>query len=164
MSDQSESTTEPTPSAPAEPTRAEVSDAQPTADDPSIAGDGEGEGEGEGEASVAGEGTESTGAPGEGKKRRRRRRKKKSAEGEGGAPRPEGEAGARPEGPRHDHKPREPRTDLPLSRFLDPYGSRKSPFTASDIVGGRVVALQRGVAVIDLFGHGLAFAQTNEPR
>jgi small subunit ribosomal protein S1 len=117
--------------------------------------------------STAGESAAEGGAPGpDGKKRRRRRRKKKGA-GEGataeGGPRPEGEHHARPE----------PRKDLPLSRFFDPrearhehgpHGRNKGPFTAGEIVGGRVVAVEHGVSVIDLFGRGIAFAQANEPR
>jgi small subunit ribosomal protein S1 len=120
----------------------------------------DGEADGEGEVSSAGE-TPAEGAPGEPKKRRRRRRKKKGA-GEGataeGGPRPEGEHAPRPE----------PRRDLPLSRFFEhgPSYARgsKSPFTAGDIVGGIVVAVERGVSVIDLFGRGTAFALANEPR
>lgn len=122
----------------------------------------EGEGEGEHDASSPGD-TAADGAVGpDGKKRRRRRRKKKGA-GEGasaeGGPRPEGDHGGRPE----------PRKDLPLSRFFDhapaPHGrGPKGPFTAGDIVGGLVVAVQYGVSVIDLFGRGIAFALENEPR
>lgn len=123
-----------------------------------------GEGEGEHESSTGEAAAE--GAPGaDGKKRRRRRRKKKGS-GEGvnadGTPRPEGEHAPRPE----------PRKDLPLSRFFDPrdhapqHGPHrpKGPFTAGEIVGGRVVAVERGVSIIDLFGRGIAFAQANEPR
>ncbi len=181
MSDQPESTTDLSPAAtPVEPTHAtsernDAADAPAAVDAPSggaseaseaggpddagePSDDAGGEGEGEG-----GEGAAVEGATGEGKKRRRRRRKKKTGDGTEG-PRPEGAPeGARAEGGRPD-KHREPRNDLPLSRFLDPHGARKSPFTAGDVVGGRVIALQAGVAVIDLFGHGIAFAHSNEPR
>ncbi len=126
-------------------------------------GEGDAEGEGEGQASSAGEQSAEGGAPGEGKKKRRRRRKKKGA-GEGAS----AEGGPRPEG--GDHAPRpEHRKDLPLARFFDHapvYGHArgKSPFTAGEIVGGRVVSVDHGVSVIDLFGRGIAFAQANEPR
>jgi small subunit ribosomal protein S1 len=177
MSDQPESTTDLSPGAtpvePQQPASASTDHAQSpaAAGEESSGADAAGEdeggeegGEGEGSSAEGAAAADGTGAPGEGKKRRRRRRKKKPADGTEGA-RPEGAPeGARADGARHDKGPREPRNDLPLSRFLDPHGSRKSPFTAGDVVGGRVIAIQQGVAVIDLFGHGIAFAQSNEPR
>ena len=179
MSDQPESTTDLSPATPVVPpheaaapsgsqdTASSVGDLAPEAGE-GEAGESEAGGEGaDGEASAEGGDAAATG---EGKKRRRRRRKKKPGDGTEGATTEGGVEGARAdggrgEGGRHDNRPRgEPRNDLPLSRFLDSHGGRKSPFTAGDVVGGRVIAIQSGVAVIDLFGHGIAFAQSNEPR
>lgn len=166
MADQPETTSDETTHAPASasvdaptsnpetsPVAADESGGAHDADD----GDGTEEG-GEGGAEAGADGAAGTG---EGKKRRRRRRKKKGA-GEGGTSAgAEGAPAPRPE----------PRKDLPLSRFFpdhrthEPhYGHRKGPFTAGEIVGGRVIAIDRGVSVIDLFGRGIAFAQVNEPR
>lgn len=147
-----------------------VSASEPSHDASSSSADegeheGEGETEGEGEEATGGEATAEGGAPT--KKKRRRRRKKKGGEG---AP---GEAGATASGAPGSGGPRpEPRKDLPLSRFFEHapahhghgHGHAKGPFTAGDIVGGRVVAVERGVSVIDLFGRGTAFALSNEPR
>jgi small subunit ribosomal protein S1 len=111
---------------------------------------------------------ESAQAAGEGavKKKRRRRRKKKGegaeASGEGqreggeGAP-PHAERQARPERPKREHP-------LPFHRFFGDGAPRKSPLAAGEVVGGRVVAVEHGVAVVDLFGRGTAFALDNEPR
>ncbi|HTJ81659.1 MAG TPA: S1 RNA-binding domain-containing protein [Polyangiaceae bacterium] len=170
MADQPDTTTDETTHAPASapegnaPNHSEEP-AHVEADHEAAEGEGEGEAEAEGEAteSSAGDTAAEGGAPGEGgvKKKRRRRRKKKGA-GEGASA--EG-GGGHPGG---EHARPEPRKDLPLSRFFDhapaAYGRGKSPFTAGDIVGGLVVAVERGVSVIDLFGRGIAFALENEPR
>jgi len=103
------------------------------------------------------------GAPGVKKKRRRRRKKKlgegASAEGSsaGGESRPADHGPPRPERPRRDHQ-------LPFNRYFGDGAPRKSLLAAGEIVGGRVIALEHGVAVLDLFGRGIAFALENEPR
>jgi len=103
------------------------------------------------------------GAPGV-KKKRRRRRKKKSPDGvsadgtsAGGESRPAEHAAPRPERPRRDHQ-------LPFNRYFGDGAPRKALLAAGEIVGGRVIALEHGVAVVDLFGRGIAFALDNEPR
>ena len=148
------------------PTTIETAPAASESHEPEEGGDDAAEGEHE--ASSPGEASAEGGAPGdaqgEGKKRRRRRRKKKGdGVSDDGSPRPEG-AQSQGGGQRH-----EPRRDLPLSRFFDSApsygrGSTKSPFTAGEIVGGRVIAVEYGVSVVDLFGRGIAFALANEPR
>ncbi len=176
MADQPETTTDETTHAPASaavdaPSPSHDTSSSDAAEAPASEHEGEGdaEGEGEHEASSAGEtsaegsGAEGSGegASGEGGKKKRRRRRKKKGPGEGASA--EGHGGG-------EHAPRpEPRKDLPLSRFFEhapahQYGRAKGPFTAGDIVGGIVVAIQHGVSVIDLFGRGIAFAQANEPR
>ncbi|MBN8616858.1 MAG: S1 RNA-binding domain-containing protein [Deltaproteobacteria bacterium] len=118
--------------------------------------EGEGSEEG-GDAAAAG------GAPA--KKKRRRRRKKKpgeaSASSAGGEAAPAGEAPhraeAKPERPRREHA-------LPFNRYFGDGPPRKSLLAAGEIVGGRVIAVEHGIAVLDLFGRGIAFALDNEPR
>ncbi|MFO0681113.1 MAG: S1 RNA-binding domain-containing protein [Sandaracinus sp.] len=165
-----ETTHAPPASAPDAPSSSAPSSSAPASDPtPAAASSDEGEheegdAEGEGEESAGGEATAEGGAPA--KKKRRRRRKKKGGEG---AP---GEAGASASGAPGGGPRPEPRKDLPLSRFFEHapvhhghgHGHAKGPFTAGDIVGGRVVAVERGVSVIDLFGRGTAFALANEPR
>ncbi|MFN7696276.1 MAG: S1 RNA-binding domain-containing protein [Deltaproteobacteria bacterium] len=106
-----------------------------------------------GEAASAGDGTA--------KKRRRRRRKKKpgdaSAAGEAPAAEHTRVTEPRPERAKREHA-------LPFNRFFGDGPPRKPHLAAGEIVGGRVVAVDHGVAVLDLFGRGIAFALDNEPR
>jgi small subunit ribosomal protein S1 len=163
MADQPNDTTAETPIATTATEAPASTPAQASPDTSAHEGEGdahEGEGD-EAEGEAAGEGAAAEGgAPAEGAKKKRRRRRKKKGAGEGAAA---GAEGGKPEG-----GPPAPRKDLPLSRFFDQggahYGRGKSPFTAGDIVGGRVAAIERGVAVIDLFGRGYAFALSNESR
>jgi small subunit ribosomal protein S1 len=116
------------------------------------------------EAGEAGGDAAAAGAPA--KKKRRRRRKKKA--GEPGAT-AAGEAapaeGAKPAEHRPD-RPERPKREhaLPFNRYFGDGPPRKSLLAAGEIVGGRVVAVEHGVAVLDLFGRGIAFALDNEPR
>lgn len=123
--------------------------------------DGAEETSSEGEAQASADGT----AP---KKRRRRRRKKKTGEGatEGGEAAAAGEEGAKPSEPKKADAKREKRKEhpLPFSRFFSDGAPRKHPFSSGEIVGGIVVRVEHGVAVVDLFGKGIAFASDHEPR
>ncbi len=138
----------------------------------------DGEESSEGEATEEGGDAAAAGAPA--KKKRRRRRKKKPGEGTAssagaeGAPQGEGPRdGARAEGPRGEggregsrgdkDRPRREHT-LPFNRFFGDGPPRKSLLAAGEIVGGRVIEVQHGIAVLDLFGRGIAFALDNEPR
>lgn len=124
--------------------------------------EGEGEAEG-GEASEAGEGGEAApeGAPGEpGKKKRRRRRKKK-----GDAPVQLGPDGQPlPAPPPPEPRPRRDLSALPFARFFPDGGGRRHILSPGEAVAGRVVRVEHGVAVVDLFGRGIAFATETEPR
>jgi small subunit ribosomal protein S1 len=118
--------------------------------------------EGEAEAEGEGEGAEvEGGAPGEpGKKKRRRRRKKK-----GDAPVQLGPDGQPlPAPPPAEPKPRRDLSALPFSRFFPEGGGRRHILAPGEAVAGRVLRVEHGVAVIDLFGRGIAFATENEPR
>lgn len=123
----------------------------------------EGGDDGEGDAGEAG----GEGAPGEGgpegqKKKRRRRRKKKGAGevqlGPDGQPLPVQAQEQRPERPRRDL------SALPFSRYFPDTGGRRHILSPGEVVAGRVLAVQHGVAVLDLFGRGIAFTTENEPR
>jgi small subunit ribosomal protein S1 len=122
----------------------------------------EGEGGDESDApDEAGGDAAAAGAPA--KKKRRRRRKKKAGEPGAAAA---GEAapteGAKPT----EHRPERPKREhaLPFNRYFGDGPPRKSQLAAGEIIGGRVVAVEHGVAVLDLFGRGTAFALDNEPR
>ena len=93
------------------------------------------------------------------KKKRRRRRKKKAGEPATGEAAP---AEAKPAEPRAERPKRE--HALPFNRYFGDGPPRKSQLAAGEIIGGRVVAVAHGVAVLDLFGRGTAFALDNEPR
>jgi small subunit ribosomal protein S1 len=122
----------------------------------------EGEGGDESDApDEAGGDAAAAGAPA--KKKRRRRRKKKAGEPGAAAA---GEAapteGAKPT----EHRPERPKREhaLPFNRYFGDGPPRKSQLAAGEIIGGSVVAVEHGVAVLDLFGRGTAFALDNEPR
>lgn len=76
-----------------------------------------------------------------GKKRKRRRRKKKA----------EGEAGEQPERPAG-----------PFARFFEG-AERKHAFSAGEIVAGRVIQVDEGAALVDLFGKAQAVMDAFEP-
>lgn len=122
--------------------------------------DGDGE-DGPEEASATDGGA--PGGEGQSKKKRRRRRKKKNGEageaaGVEGQPQAErADKPAKPDKPKREHP-------LPFQRYFGEGAPRKSPLAAGEVVGGRVVAVEHGVAVVDLFGRGIAFALENEPR
>lgn len=149
----------------------EASASEPS--EPSEPSDGEAhasdEGEGEGDEEEGGESESSSGdvaaAEGEGgekKKKRRRRRRKKKGEatltGEtapGTAPAP-AHSGAHP----HAHR-RE--ASQPFARFFEGQ-PRRAPFTAGDVVAGRVESVADGIIRVDLFGKAVAFVDELEPR
>ncbi len=92
------------------------------------------------------------------KKRRRRRRKKKGAEAQGNAQAPE------PGAESHESEASKKQNEAPLARFFEGHG-REHLFRKDDIVAGRLLEVREdGVAVIDLFGRGLAFMDTREPE
>lgn len=121
----------------------------------------------DGEAAEGGEATGVDGAPA--KKKRRRRRKKKAGEA-GATAAGEGAEGGKPEGQKGEghkaDKPERPRREhaLPFNRYFGDGPPRKSQLAAGEIVGGRVIEVDHGIAVLDLFGRGIAFALDNEPR
>jgi small subunit ribosomal protein S1 len=117
---------------------------------------------GEGVEGEAGEeGASADGTPGDGtkKKRRRRRKKKGAAEVQLG---PDGQPLPPPE-PRVE-RPRRDQNALPFSRYFPDTGGRRHILSPGEVVAGRVVSVERGVAVLDLFGRGVAFATETEPR
>ncbi len=120
---------------------------------------GEGD-EGEGDEGASAEGGE--GAPGDGtKKKRRRRRKKKGAAAEVQLG-PDGQPLPQPEAP--PQRPRRDQNALPFSRYFPDTGGRRHILSPGEVVAGRVLRVERGVAVLDLFGRGTAFATETEPR
>ena len=119
--------------------------------------------ESEGTASTAE--TSADGSPAKKKRRRRRKKKPEGAEGaaaEGAAVEGAAPAQAQPKQPRAERPKRE--HPLPFHRYFGDGPSRKSALANGDIVGGRVVKVEHGIAVVDLFGRGIAFALENEPR
>ncbi|HEX5656003.1 MAG TPA: S1 RNA-binding domain-containing protein [Polyangiales bacterium] len=103
------------------------------------------------------------------KKRRRRRRKKpgaQAAEGaEGGESQGEG-AGGKPERPHRE--PREGHREGAggvFARFFDgPSAGKRHAFSAGEVVAGRVVKINDGAFVVDLFGKATAFVDVFEPH
>jgi small subunit ribosomal protein S1 len=152
-----ETTAQPTPPEP----KPEPAHAEASAPEGEHEGEHDGEAGHEGEASEAGGEAAPEGAPGEpGKKKRRRRRKKK-----GDAPvqlGPDGQPLQAPPPP--EPKPRRDLSALPFARFFPEGGGRRHILSPGEAVAGRVVEVSHGVAVIDLFGRGIAYATETEPR
>src|SRR5690606_35407738 len=61
-------------------------------------------------------------------------------------------------------RPRRDQNALPFSRYFPDTGGRRHILSPGEVVAGRVVSVSRGVAVLDLFGRGTAFATETEPR
>lgn len=163
----SENGTEPTETLP-QSAASEPSHESPASTEPSAASepagdehDEEGDAEGE-DAAAEGGAPGEPGAEGQKKKRRRRRKKKGAGEvqlGPDGQPLPQAAAAERaPEKPRRDQNA------LPFSRYFPETGGRRHILSPGEAVAGRVLKIDRGCAVIDLFGRGIAFASANEPR
>ena len=109
--------------------------------------------------------TSADGSPAKKKRRRRRKKKPEGAEGaavEGATAESAAPTQAQPKQPRADRPKRE--HPLPFHRYFGDGPSRKSALANGDIVGGRIVKVEHGIAVVDLFGRGIAFALENEPR
>lgn len=143
-----------------EPTETQPVSTPAEASAPANAEEHDAEGE-EGEGAEGTEGAAAEGAPGEpGKKKRRRRRKKK-----GDAPVQLGPDGQPlPPPPPQEPKPRRDLSALPFSRFFPDGAGRRHIVSPGEAVAGRVVEVRSGVAVIDLFGRGIAFTTETEPR
>jgi small subunit ribosomal protein S1 len=93
------------------------------------------------------------------KKRRRRRRKKPGAQAAEGA-----EGGESGGGEKHERPHREGAGGV-FARFFDgPAASKRHAFSAGEIVAGRVVKLNDGAFVVDLFGKATAFVDVFEPH
>lgn len=126
---------------------AEASDqgGEHAADDASDAGDDAAEGD-EATAGAAGAEADPT------KKKKRRRKKKKGgaeAAGEGGAP----------------SKPKKDTGHQPFTRFFEgTQSSRRHMFNTGEVVAGRVVRVEYGAIVVDLFGRAFAVVDDREPR
>jgi small subunit ribosomal protein S1 len=113
------------------------------------------------------------------KKRRRRRRKKPGANAAAlnadGTPvegAPAGEGGERPpraerpeRGERPERAPREGAGGV-FSRFFDggPNAGKRHAFSAGEVVAGRVIRINDGAFVVDLFGKATAFVDIFEPH
>ncbi len=134
------------------------------------AADGEG---GDDETTSAGgvdapEGT--AGAPGTGKRKRRRRKKRKNVDGataaDGSTPAEGGEA-ARHEG-RHDARhegSRKKESHAPFAHmFTGAQAAKRHAFAPGEVVAGRVLRVEHGVIVVDLFGKAIAVVDEYEPR
>jgi small subunit ribosomal protein S1 len=129
----------------------------------------EGDGSDDGAPDGAEEGTEegANAAPGDPqrKKRRRRRRKKPGAQptGEGGeAAAAEGAPHAG--GEREQRAPREGAGGV-FARFFDGANAgKRHAFSAGEVVAGRVVRINDGAFVVDLFGKATAFVDIFEPH
>jgi len=121
--------------------------------------DGSEDASGEGDEGASADGADGT--PGDGTKKKRRRRRKKKGAGEAQLG-PDGQALAAPE-PRVE-RPRRDQNALPFSRYFPDTGGRRHILSPGEVVAGRVVSVERGVAVLDLFGRGIAFATETEPR
>lgn len=117
-----------------------VSEASAEATEPAEAGEASGEKAAEQAGEASGE--QAAASEAGGKKRKRRRRKKK-AEGAEGAEQPERPAG-------------------PFARFFES-GERKHAFSAGEIVAGRVIKVESGAALVDLFGKAQAVMDAFEP-
>ncbi len=97
-----------------------------------------------------------------GKRKRRRRRKRKGGEPSAAGEPSVSDASAAPSAPAG--RPERAKHALPFERFFGEGPGRKSAFAMGEIVGGRVVAVEHGVAVLDLFGRAVAYALEDEPR
>jgi small subunit ribosomal protein S1 len=96
------------------------------------------------------------------KKRRRRRRKKPGAQAAEGAEGGES-AGEKPERPHH-HREREGAGGV-FARFFDgAHAGKRHAFSAGEVVAGRVVKINDGAFVVDLFGKATAFVDVFEPH
>ncbi len=95
------------------------------------------------------------------KKRRRRRRKKPGAQAAEG-----GEAVEGGEKPHHHHeRPHREGAGGVFARFFDgPAAGKRHAFSAGEIVAGRVVKINDGAFVVDLFGKATAFVDVFEPH
>lgn len=169
-------------SKPEAPTAPSDEPVQPSAPAQAIEHTGNGESEDEseedaGEGETSSEGTEGAalGPEGAKKKRRRRRRRKggvRSASGATASPPLDGTPEAASVEGTPVHPPRERKEPhLPFQRFFEGRGhegayrgERRHAFAVGEIVAGRVVRLEHGASVIDLFGKATAFALENEPR
>ena len=95
---------------------------------------------------------------GAGKKRRRRRRKKKdgsaTSPGEEGAV--EAESGDKPKPKRETH--------APFAKLFAAHAGKRHAFSVGEVVAGRVVKVEGGAFVVDLFGKATAVVDELEPR
>lgn len=161
-----------------EPERADAATQAPEPDRHGVAEDGGTEGESNrGDASAAGSATAEPGAS-QSKSRRRRRRKKDAAArrvgertgGESSEAAGSEEDAAASEGSEETVTssaaagPLRKESHLPFQRFFEGREVRRHAFAVGEIVAGRVLRVEHGAAVIDLFGKAIAFARANEPR
>jgi small subunit ribosomal protein S1 len=119
------------------------------------------EGGEEGEASAEG-----AGAPGDPqKKKRRRRRRKKPGAKEGAAEGAEASAEGGGDKPQQHERPHREGAGGVFARFFDgPNAGKRHAFSAGEIVAGRVVKINDGAFVVDLFGKATAFVDIFEPH
>lgn len=119
-----------------------------------------------GEAGEAGEEGAASAADPQRKKRRRRRRKKPGGK-EGATAAGEGAAvieGAAPEKEKPERPAREGAGGV-FARFFDgPNAGKRHAFSAGEVVAGRVVKINDGAFVVDLFGKATAFVDVFEPH
>jgi small subunit ribosomal protein S1 len=118
-----------------------------------------------GEASADGA---ATGDPAR-KKRRRRRRKKPGAQAAEGAEGGGESSGEKPERPHregaHREGPHREGAGGVFARFFDgPAAGKRHAFSAGEVVAGRVVKINDGAFVVDLFGKATAFVDVFEPH
>ena len=129
-----------------------------SADGDDAAGDDEG-------AEASGE--EAAGAaPGDPQRKKRRRRRRKKGGGDKAAAPEGGEASAGEAGVVHAEQrpPREGAGGV-FARFFDgPNAGKRHAFSAGEVVAGRVVRINDGAFVVDLFGKATAFVDVFEPH
>jgi predicted RNA-binding protein with RPS1 domain len=128
-------------------------------DDSQDADDDAAEGEaGEGEAAADGVAADGK-TPAKRKRRRRRKRKDGSSAGEVVAA--EAGEGSRPEPP----SKKKELSHAPFAhRFGGAGGGKRHAFAVGEVVAGRVLRVEYGVIVVDLFGKAIAMADEYEPR
>lgn len=151
--------------------QAEAQTSEASAQAGSAESDAEGDAGEEGDEHEAGEEGAANAADPQRKKRRRRRRKKPGAPGAQA-----GEAGAngaavagegRAAEGGHEKPERAPREGAGgvFARFFDgPNAGKRHAFSAGEVVAGRVVKINDGAFVVDLFGKATAFVDVFEPH
>jgi len=125
----------------------------------------EDEGSEEGDEPEAGEQGAASATDPQRKKRRRRRRKKPGAKEPGAAVAGDGAVAEGATPPSEKERPQREGAGGVFSRFFDgPNAGKRHAFSAGEVVAGRVVRINDGAFVVDLFGKATAFVDVFEPH